>query len=226
MIRPSVVVILSLSMQPISAFAVSPSTIEKNNEGILKYDKEDYYGSYQSFLETLSDEPFHPLIHLNLGMTYFQNEEADKSVMSFLAALKLARQRDNKDHLYYSLFNLAAALSSANEIDRALALYQEALTIRPGDKDVRENIEKIWQAQQGGGKGKNEDKDKKPQDKDQQDGSGNQDDQQQEPDQGESRQQKKPKPFESKELSKDDVRKILEEIKNQEQKDSCRHLRR
>ncbi|MCB0407438.1 MAG: hypothetical protein KDD34_04480, partial [Bdellovibrionales bacterium] len=31
-------------------------------------------------------------------------------------------------------------------------------------------------------------------------------------------QKKKPKPFDSKELTKDDVRKILEEIKNQEQK--------
>ena len=52
----------------------------------------------------------------------------------------------------------------------------------------------------------------------------NPDEQDQKNDQGqnnkenEEKKKKKPQPFKSKELTKDDVRKILEEIKNQEQK--------
>ena len=212
--------LLVFAMGSSSASAVSPSTIETNNEGILAYDKEDYYGSYQKFAETLAAEPFHPLIHLNIGMTYYINEEPEKAIFSFTTALEMAGRESNEEHLFYALFNTAAALSTAGKIDEALALYQKALSLQPGDKNVRENIEKIWQAQQGGGKGGSDDqKDKKPPDQDDQEGQGQQNQDQQDPNQGkEQKKKKKPKPFESKELSKDDVRKILEEIKNQEQK--------
>lgn len=201
------------------AFAVTPSTIETNNEGILKYDSEDYYGSYQNFAETLAEEPFHPLIHLNIGLTYFANEENEKAFLSFTSALELAMQSKDEQHLFYALFNSAAMLSTNGEIDKALALYQRALEIRPGDKDVRENIEKIWQAQQGGGKGSDKDQKNKDKQDEQKDGQGQDQQQQpQDPQDGQDKGKKKPKPFESKELSKDDVRKILDEIKNQEQK--------
>lgn len=199
-------------------WAVTPGTIEKNNEGILKFQKEDYYGSYQKFVESLSEEPFHPLLHLNLGLSYYSNQEPEKALKSFQSALRLAEEQAAPEFVFVALFNTAAAYSTSGEIDKALELYQRALEIKPGDKKVRENIEKIWQSQQGGGKGSSDDQKKKSQQEDQQQGEGQDNQEPQDPEQGEKPQQKDTKPFESKELSKDDVRKILEEIKNQEQK--------
>ncbi|MEO0335280.1 MAG: tetratricopeptide repeat protein [Pseudomonadota bacterium] len=204
------------SLYPNFAVAMGPGTIEKNNEGILRFQKEDYYGSYQKFAESLSEAPFNPSIHLNLGLSYYKNEEKDKALQSFQSALKMAQEQGLQEPLFAALFNTAAAHSVSGEIDMALQLYQQALKLKPGDKQVRENIEKIWQAQQGGGKGEGEDKDKKPNDQDENQQAGA--DQNQDPQNGKEPDKKKPKPFESKDLSQDDVRKILEEIKNQEQK--------
>src|SRR5690606_14691812 len=87
---------------------------------------------------------------------------------------------------------------------------------KPDAMQVKQNIELLWQQQGGGGKGdqqsENQEGESDQQDS-QQDAQGDQNQQS-----NSQPQQRKPQPFKSQELSQDQVRKILEELKNQEQK--------
>ena len=208
--------LMTLLFLPQPTWGQSPGTVRKNYEAIDLYKQEQFYESYKLFTESLADEPFHPLLHLNLGMSYIANEEQDKALKAFRSAKTMAEQSQNRDFLYFALFDLGTAQAMTGDVENALQNFQKGLALKPGDKDIRENIEKMWQAQQGEGQGDSESNDPN---QEQNDGEGEQqEDEQRQDGQGDEQQKKKPKPFDSQELTKDDVRKILEEIKNQEQK--------
>lgn len=206
-----------------AALAVSPGTVRLNNEGVEHYQNEQFYEAYKKFAESLGEEPFDPYLQSNLGHSFLNNEEKEKALAAFKAAKDLAEKSGDREAIYGTKFNLATMYATTGNVPGALKLFQECLDMDPGEEGVqlvRENIEKMWQSQQGQGQGGQDDQKQKNQD--QQDGEGQQDQQkQQDPNQGEQQQEqkkKKPKPFDSKQLTKDDVRKILEELKNQEQK--------
>jgi tetratricopeptide (TPR) repeat protein len=186
-----------------------------NREGVRKFADKAYYPAYQSFLKALEDDPLNPELHLNLARTFEVNEEFEKAERAYKSALKIIPE--NTALRFEALFNLAGVLGKQNKIDEALAAYQAALDMVPDSKEVKTNIELLWQ--QGGGQGQSQNKDQKDQkDKNQQQQKDGNDKDQKQPDQQDQKEQKKqPKPFESKELTPQDVKKILDEIKNQEQ---------
>lgn len=204
------------------AFGADPKTVRTNDEAIEKYKTENYYEAYRLFAESLAQDPLNVYLHENLALTFLKNEEKDKALSSFRGALSLALAEPDPQALFVAHFNLATFLASEGKIDEALTHFQNALEVRPQDPLVRENIEKMWQSQQGQGKGGNPQDQQNQQNQQQQDqnGQGEQDKPQDNPSEGEKPEQKqnKPKPFDSQELSQDDVRKILDELKNQEQK--------
>ena len=204
-----------------AAWAASPETVRRNDEAIQKYKSENYYEAYRLFTESLAQDPLNVFLHENLALTFLKNEEKDKALSSFRDALNLAKASSDPQALYLAHFNLATYLASEGKVDEALTHFQSALEVIPQDPLVRENIEKMWQSQQGQGKGGNP-QDQQSQQNQQQDqnGQGEQNQPQDNPSEGEKPEQKqnKPKPFDSQDLSQDDVRKILEELKNQEQK--------
>lgn len=164
------------------------------------------------FLKALVSDPQQPELHLNYGVTLELTKEEEKSLKEYLLAAELSPK---KSALQFSAFvNAARVWAKMKSIDKALEYYQRALAIVPESKEVKTNIELLWQQQQGqgegeGGEGQEGDSSKDPQEPKEQD----------QKDQGQEPQKKpQPKPFKSKELTKEDVRRILEEIKNQEQK--------
>ncbi|MCB0385819.1 MAG: tetratricopeptide repeat protein [Bdellovibrionales bacterium] len=194
-----------------SAWAFSADSIRENNQGVEELGKENPYAGYRSLVKALEKDPFNPIIHLNLGIAFLVNKEPAKAVKSFSTAARLSE--DDPESQFYALFNGGVASSQAGDIESALKYYQAALDLRPDSNEVKTNIELLWQGQSGQGEGQgkgdqnNEDKEKKPsEDKKDQNRDGPYD------------QKKQPMPFKSKELSQQDMRKILEEIKNQEQK--------
>ncbi len=206
------------------ADAVSPEAVRLNNKGVEFFHTEQYHEAYKKFTEGMADEPLDPYLQSNLGHSFLNNEEKEEAFKAFKAAHELAKQSGDHGALFATTFNLATMKATNGDIEGALKGFQFCLDMDLSEdhvKLVRENIEKMWKTQQGQGQGGQDDQQKK--NKEQQDGEGEQDQQQppQNPSQGDKQQEqkkKKPKPFDSKELSKDDVRKILEELKNQEQK--------
>lgn len=172
--------------------------------------KEAYDQSYQHSLKALETDPLAPELQINLGNALEGMGSLTKAREAYATSEKLSA--DLVVH-FQARFNQAQALAKEKKIDEALAMYQKALEIDPSSKIVKTNIELLLSASGGkGGKG-----DKNQDQKDDQQGEGQNDD----PSKGNQKFAENPKPDGKKqpqELSPSDVKKILEELKQQEQK--------
>lgn len=184
-----------------------------NKEGVELLQKESFTKSIQSFLEALESDPLNPALHLNLGIAFMAQGEPQKAAKSFHSAYSMSA---NPEVRFVALFNRAFALAEAKEVAEALDTYQEALEFDPENLEVKTNIELLTsnQKQDGEGEGENDPN------QDQGGGQGGDQEQKDQPeDQSDQEEKQKPQPreFKSQELSPSDVKKILEELKSQEQ---------
>lgn len=192
--------------------------IWRNNQAVDLLRQEKKTEAYDEFAKILSDSPFHPLYQFNMGAGFFTVEEKEKAKKMYLEVLK--NENLPGELLFGSYYNLGVLYSMEKETDTALEYYQKALELNPDSKEIKTNIELMFAQGQGkgkgGGKSDKQDKDKKDKDKKEND------EQEQEPQEF----QNQPKQFKSKEMSKSDVKKILEELKKQEQRIRAKHERK
>jgi tetratricopeptide (TPR) repeat protein len=216
---------LLLLLLPATAMATNLGAITPNNRAVKEIQENNQYKAYQSLVEAAAADSFDPAVRLNLGYVYLKNEEADKAAQEFSLAKQFAG--DNKDLNFMANFNLGVALAAKGDIPGALAAYQEALEWEPGSKEVKTNIELLWNQQNGAkGGGKSDQKQKGSEsDKSEGDKPNDQKNDNQQTGGNENKEQPKPqpKPFESQELTPETVRKVLEELKAQEQRVRADH---
>ncbi len=183
-----------------------------NKEGIAQLQEESFDKSVNSFLKALETDPLNPALHLNLGLSLMAQGEPQKAAKAFQNAFSMSADPQLR---FIALFNQAYALGEAKDIEKALDTYQQALEFDPESLEVKTNIELLTQNQSQDGQGGEGD-----QNQEQSSGEGN-DEEKKDPSQGQNNEEQKPKPqpkeFKSKELSASDVKKILEELKSQEQ---------
>lgn len=196
-------------------------SLETNREGNKLLKAQTYNGAMEKYLEAMRFDPFAGELHLNLGLSFEGLQQAEKALQSYNAAEELALRAQNSSLVFMARFNQAQLLGKAQKVDEALALYQKALELIPSSKEVKTNIELLTQAQQGEGSGDGEGKqDQKDQpgkdDKDKENEDENKKEDQ--PKQVQQSAKYKPRPFQGKELSEGDVKKILGELKQQEEK--------
>lgn len=179
-----------------------------NRAGIEKLGEKAYLPAYQEFLRALESDPLNPDTHLNLALALEANEEFERAEKAYQGALRVIPEGDSRR--FEALFNLAGVQGKQSKIAEALATYQAALELDPESKAVKTNIELLWQQGQGQGEGES-DPNQEPKDGDKK--NPNQGDQGKEP----PKKKQQPRPFNSQQLTPQDVKKILDEIKNQEQ---------
>lgn len=190
------------------------------------------------YIKMLEKSPNEPAIHSNIGVILNQTQRSEEALKSFKLALALAENHKDAASAFAIRYNLGTYYGALKKVDAALENYQAALEIVPTSKETKHNIELLIQKQQqdkkDGDKGKSKDdpdqKDKKdgqdPDDKDKkQDGKDKPEDnkegqkpQDQKEKQVQGNQKYKPRPFQGDQLSEGDVKKILGELRNQEQK--------
>lgn len=187
-----------------------------NNKGVKELTQEKRTEAFDVLSKSLVDHPNEPALSYNLGLLFESTEDKEKASQSYLSAAKNAAAEP--DLKFNALFNAARILGEQKKRDEALRLYQEALEIHPDSVEVKTNIELLMSNSGGGGEGKDQQdqKDKKEGD-DQKEQENKPDDKKDQEKKTEPQQKPKPKPFESKELSQQDVKKILEELKRQEE---------
>lgn len=183
-----------------------------NREGVRALKEERASDSYNYFAQSLAEMPFSPEAHFNLGTTYFLNKEFEKAQKQFAEAAELANKNGNQVAEFASHFNAAVAATEAKQTEAALESYQKALNLKPDSIEVKTNIELLTRAQSGGEGGEN----KEPKE-DQGEGNQEQKQQQNSGQPNQQQQKKQPKPFDSKEMSQQDVNRIVEELKRQEE---------
>lgn len=220
-------------------------TLDANRQGSKLLQGQNAQGALDQYLKGLRFNPFQPELHLNLGLSFEVLQQNEKAMSSYKEAERLALESKNYQVLFMALFNQAQLLAKDKKVDEAIATYQKALELIPSSKEVKTNIELLTQQQQGqgGGDGDNKDQKDQEQNKDQQNKDGDSKDQKDPKDGDQQKEDKdkdgkdkedknkpekpkqmqgspkyKPRPFEGKELSEGDVKKILGELKQQEEK--------
>ncbi len=190
-----------------------------NNKGVKMLKSESTSGSQQNFVQALSLQPFEPVFHNNLGVSLDANKDIEKAIKSYAFAEEKAKDDQVK---FTARFNLAQGIAKQGKVDEALVWYQKALDLNPGSQETKTNIELLTKQQKsgGGGQGQNKDdknKEKKPDDKKDDNDKKDDKDKKEQPKDYEATKKYQPRPFKG-ELSESDVKKILGELKQQEQK--------
>lgn len=190
----------------------------ENNTAVDHLKQNKFIEAQEEMTQLLSEKPFHPLYQYNMSLTFAAMDERVKAQQMLKGLLKLEPLPPEVKFATY--FNLGFLDSlKGGDRDKALDYYQQALYVNPDSVETKINIELLVKQGKGGGKGdqKNKDKNKKDQNKD--------GEQPQEPKEFTNKPQQ-PNQFKGKEMSKGDVKKILEELKKQEQRIRAKHDRK
>ncbi len=186
-------------------------TVLLNNKGVAALQADSPTGGQEKFIEALAISPFESALHNNLGVSFDSLKEIDKAMQSYSSAEKAAPSSEMK---FISRFNLAQAFAKKGKIPEALNWYQKALEEQPTSVEVKTNIELLnSQQKSGGGGGQQQKNDEKSQGKPDDEGKDKKKDQQN----YQGNQKYKPRPFQG-ELGEAQVKKILGELKQQEQR--------
>ncbi len=204
--------IISLFLLLSSIFAENPSLVYKNNKAVGMFTDEKLIDSKIQLEKEVVNYPKAGALHYNLGVVHENSKEPEKAIKEYLST---ANSTEDQNLKFQSLFNAARVYGEQKNIPSALKYYQAALDIRPESEEVKNNIELLFQGNGGGGN--DSDKEQKSDEQNKQDQKQRQ--QPKEPDQQKQDQNKKkaPKPFKSQDLSEQDVRRILDELKRQEE---------
>ena len=192
---------------------IDPRTLWHNRQGAQAMVEKRASDAQAHFLQALGVDPFISEIHTNLGLTFFELKQGENALKSFEAAEKWAA---NPQAHFISRFNQGVTRMTDKKVEEALMAYQRALEVKPDSLETKTNIELmlIQQAQQDG-KGEGEGKEGQGQGK-------NEDSQDQGSEDKKNKDYKQSEQYQMKEskgdLSSDDVKKILGELKQQEQK--------
>lgn len=226
----SLLLILTVVTQQAQARALD--LIYKNNTGVRHSGKEKHLEAYETFLGLTAEDPYDPALLFNLGSSLTALGEEEKAAPLYKELLKnidlrLGQSKSDEEKMelyklkYAVLYNLGVHFQVVKEIDQALKYYQQALELNPDSKEIKTNIELLFQ---GGGQGKGKpDKDQKGEgegegEKDPNDSEG-QGDKEQKPQEKpkESEKEKKQREFDQSQMSMQDLNRIMEELKQQEQ---------
>lgn len=206
------------------------TALRKNREAAEAIRKDSPDLAVLALTEGLAASPFQPELHVNLGIAFDRQKKGEDAIKSLKNAEAVAKDDWSS---FAARYNLGVLNGNAKKIDEALSWYQKALEILPASTEVKTNIELLMKAQQGGGEGETQerqqeggqgqDQQKDSQGKDQKDDPGQdpkdgKDDKPEKPKEyGQPPPQYKPREFKG-ELHEADVKKILGEIKQQEQR--------
>lgn len=225
----SLLLLASVLLHSPAAQARGLDLIYKNNEGARHFKKEKYLEAYETFLGLTAEAPYDPLLQFNLGAALAANKEEAKAAPLYKQLLKTLDEKlkntktpeEQQDLLrikFGVLYNLGVYHQGVKEPEEALKYYQQALELLPDSKEIKTNIEMMFS---GGGNGKGQgDPQKNQQGEGEGQGDPQQDQQGQKPEDKQDQKNNKPdkkKEFDQNQMSKEDLERIMDELKQQEQ---------
>ncbi len=180
-------------------------------EGNKHFGKEEYENSEVSYRKALKEESNSFNALFNLGDAIYKQEKYEDAAGEFSGASQMNTDKINRAKTFHNLGN---SLLKANRLEESIECYKNALRNNPADLETKYNLayaqDLLKQQQQ---------QQKQDQDKEQKDQNQDQDKEQQKQDQQEQKQEQQdkgkqqPKPDE---ISKEDAKRLLEALANDE----------
>ncbi len=189
--------------------------VRQNNKAVGNFKEERFVEALDGFTKSLSELPDSAEVHYNVGVGFMANKDDAKALTEFDVALK---SNLSAEIAFKANFNRAVIFQGQKKVPEALDAYQRALEVKPDSVETKHNIELLIASGEGEGEGEGESKsDQNKEGKEPKEGKD------QKPPEKPSDQQQTgptpkptPRPFKSEQLSQQDVGKILEELKRQE----------
>lgn len=196
----------------------SPTFAQNENPLIRKGNKLYEEGKYKDaeidYRKAIEQKPGSVKGAYNLGNSLYRQENYDEAIRNFSDAGRLMKDLDTSQKAA-TFHNLGNALLKGGKLEESIEAYKQSLRLNPKDEDTRYNLayamkqlKQQQQQQQQNQDNKDDQKDKNDQ-KDQQN-------QQNNPSQDKDEQKDKPK--EKPQISKQDAERMLQALKNDEQK--------
>lgn len=190
-----------------------------NSAAVASYEAGDLGQAMSFWTSAVSVNPSEDKLHYNLGLGFQTMSRGPEAESSYGLVLKSPSATATEK--FAVEYNLGVMAQKNKQIDTALKHYQAALDLNPESLETKINIELlISQGGSGGGQGEdqNKDGDKSKDPKDQKD----QKDQEKDGEDNKPKEYAQNKPqkpqFKSEDLTPSDVNKILNELKQQEQR--------
>lgn len=191
----------------------------ENNQGVSKLKSEDFIGAHDDFLQALVFKPESMDLRYNLAFSLIPAERLKDSLHE-LEQIQVGMSENDTEFYFKTNFAQAFIYSLLGDIDVALEHYQNCLKIMPDSKQVKTNIELLFAGSgKGKGKGGKKGKDKGDPEKSEKDNSSGDDDDEQSGDkEDQDPQGRDDSSLEKKNLSKEELERIMDELKRQEKK--------
>ncbi len=212
-----------------TVFSQTRSTI---NDGVDKYEKGDFAGASENFQKSIDEKFENYKGHFNLGDALYKQEKYEDALNAYKNAMALAETDEQKAEVFHNVGN---ALLKLKKLKESVGSYIESLKLNPDDRETKYNLSYALKQmqQQKQNKDKNQDKNKKEKDdkKDDKKKDQNKDDQKKDKnkddkkdqqnqdkkddkkdEQKQNKQQQQPPP----EISKEEAKRILEALKDDE----------
>jgi Ca-activated chloride channel family protein len=137
-------------------------------DGNEAYRNSDYKLAAELYQKALVKEPGNAAAKFNLGNALQKQRDIDNAIKQYDDILGNEKDAAMRAKTYY---NKGVALAKRNQTDEAIDAFKQALSLAPGDNDIRENLQKALneqkQKQQQQQDKQNQKKDKPKQPKDQ-----------------------------------------------------------
>ena len=163
--------VLSVLMLVLSLVGPGDDIARRANDA---YDAGDYATAEELYLEALAADGNNPKILFNLGSTLARQGKADEALGVFNQYKSVVDDPSDKAKADY---NIGKMFADANDLDKALQQFRDALRKNPLDDEAKYNYELAYKRKQ------EQDQQQQQQQQDQQNQEQNQDQQQQQQDQ-------------------------------------------
>ena len=117
------------------------------NKGIKFLEAKDFIQAQKHFNLALAKKPFNPWSYMNLALGYDFLEAPDKALKIYNIVSSHLKKKSNTA-VFYSYFNKGELNGRLGQKKQALENYQKALEFRYKEKQIKQNIELLFQNNQ------------------------------------------------------------------------------
>lgn len=173
-------------------------------EGNKLFKENKYAEAEQNYLKAMEKNPFNNITNFNLGTTFYKQQKYDEALQQFNTFANSTTDKEKQAKAYHNIGN---SYLKTDKLEEAIKAYKQSLKLNPKDEDTRYNLayalEKLKQQQNQNQNNNNQQQNQnKEQDKQ------NQEKQEQQKQNQQQQQQNQ--------LSKEEAKRLLEALQNEE----------
>ena len=127
-----------------------------NYKGIKSLSKKDFMQAQKHFTQALEKKPYDSWSYLNLALSYDLSKNPNQALQNYEIVSSYLEKKSNSS-VFYSYFNQGELYGRLNQLKKSLKNYQQALNFQYKEKEIKKNIELLFQDDQ---KQKNQDNQK------------------------------------------------------------------